>query len=523
MILFLFLIIYCYFFILSSAFINSNTLDRLSKVRLNIKIHKITTCRHQSQSNENLHQKNDKIIKNDIRKRIDRDFITVSVPAFFSLAAEPLVTFIEATYVGQLGAIQQAGMGIASNAQFSVSKLYNDPLLKTATSLVADKTGDDLIAAVSTAISSAIFIGTLQCLVFVVFAGPIMDAMGVSKLSNMRTPAMIYLRWRAAGVPASTVLLVSNGIFRGRGDTITPLYCTAAGNIANIILCPILVFGFKMGCGGAGAATAISQWIAALPLLYQLQKLIKFNIFKQNPKKLESAFSTYFKAGGLILFRTISKISAYTLTASAAARLGTIPMAAYSLTFNLGFTAAQLCESVAISSQSLLAREGEFNSPKKRFSARYVIVKSLQITSLVSLALVSVTALNLDNLLNKMTSSPEVRAAAYQVMPIVLLAQIVKGISSPTGNILLGGCDWVWSSLSMNIAAAVCVGLVFLLPPTLQSIWIALTAFMSTQVLVIHENYQYCRGNENIFMSLGFSGVIKNIFQSKALERYLEE
>lgn len=44
------------------------------------------------------------------------------------------------------------------------------------------------------------------------------------------------------------------------------------------------------------------------------------------------------------MLRTIAKIAAYSYTASAAARLGAIPMAAYSLTFNLGFATSQLCE-----------------------------------------------------------------------------------------------------------------------------------------------------------------------------------
>lgn len=44
-----------------------------------------------------------------IRRKIDNDFLHVSAPAFFSLAAEPLVSLIDTSYIGRLGAIQQAG------------------------------------------------------------------------------------------------------------------------------------------------------------------------------------------------------------------------------------------------------------------------------------------------------------------------------------------------------------------------------------------------------------------------------
>ena len=213
----------------------------------------------------------------DLHSGLDKEFTQVALPAFVSLAADPLASLVDAMYVGRLGAVEQAGMGIAISAQFSVAKLYNDPLLKTSTSLVAGKTGEELSASVATAILTAIIIGTMQCSLFLFASGPIMRVMGVGPLSEMRSPALKYLRWRAIGVPAATVLIVSNGIFRGRGDTKTPLYCTTLGNLVNIVLDPILIFKCGMGCAGAGAATSISQWVAAAPLLYMLYKKTGFS------------------------------------------------------------------------------------------------------------------------------------------------------------------------------------------------------------------------------------------------------
>ena len=204
----------------------------------------------------------------ELHNGLDKEFSQVALPAFVSLAADPLASLVDAMYVGRLGAVEQAGMGIAISAQFSVAKLYNDPLLKTSTSLVAGKSGDELSASVATAILTAMIIGTMQMLLFLLASGPILRIMGVGPMSDMRLPAMRYLRWRALGVPAATVLIVSNGIFRGRGDTKTPLYCTTLGNLVNILLDPLLIFHAGMGCAGAGAATSIAQWVAAGPLLY---------------------------------------------------------------------------------------------------------------------------------------------------------------------------------------------------------------------------------------------------------------
>ena len=45
----------------------------------------------------------------------------------------------------------------------------------------------------------------------------------------MSMHAVKYLQVRALGTPAATLWLVSNGIFRGLGDTTTPLKWYARG------------------------------------------------------------------------------------------------------------------------------------------------------------------------------------------------------------------------------------------------------------------------------------------------------
>jgi len=419
-----------------------------------------------------------------LHRRLDRDFAAVALPAFVSLAADPIASMVDAIYVARLGPVEQAAMGIAISAQFSIAKLYNDPLLKTSTSLVAGKSGADLEASVATAVVTALAIGAIQCIIFLALGTSIMQIMGVGKSSEMLQPAVSYLKWRGFGVPAATMLLVTNGIFRGRGDTRTPLYCTIFGNIINIVLDPILIFSCGMGCAGAGAATAISQWAAAIPLLILLDRSVPIRIMGRSKQFFEEAWRSYLEAGGLIFLRTVAKIIAYGVTSAAAARLGVVTMAAYSLTFNLGFATSQLCESISIAAQSLLAREYPFDSTVKRLSVRHVIRRSLLLGLLVSGALSVTTFLNQDAVLNQLTKSTEVFAAAARIMPVVLLTQLFKGLAYSTGGIILGGLDWFWSSLGMQLASVLCIGVIYVCPPSLWNIWVALALFMATQVLL---------------------------------------
>jgi len=70
-------------------------------------------------------------------------------------------------------------------------------------------------------------------------------------------------------------VFAGNGTFRGLMDTKTPLYILLGCNLANLLLDPVLIFGFgpipALGTQGAAAATAVGEWGAAIAFLMQLQ------------------------------------------------------------------------------------------------------------------------------------------------------------------------------------------------------------------------------------------------------------
>lgn len=49
------------------------------------------------------------------------------------------------------------------------------------------------------------------------------------------------------------------GVFRGLGDTRTPLAATLGCNAANLVLNPLLIFGLGWGVAGAAQATVLAE------------------------------------------------------------------------------------------------------------------------------------------------------------------------------------------------------------------------------------------------------------------------
>ena len=323
------------------------------------------------------------------KQSLTKQFFQIGIPALIQLAAEPLAGLVDTAYLGRLGPEVLGGAGVAISAQYAVSKLYNDPLLRTSISLVASQDGfsrgtntvqdddddDDLTVrstntttkdqrqeqqqqklsiAVSSALLLAFAVGMIQLVLYSVFCHSITRGMGVTPDSTMWHSAVSYLQIRALGTPAATLWLVTNGIFRGLGDTKTPLVYSLLFTALNALLDPFFIFTLGFGASGAAAGTALAQYVALLPLLHALHKKVTISIMGQLPK-LKESIQEYLKAGGLVLFRTIGKVLAYSVCARQAALLGSVAAAAYNLTFQLGFATTQICEAVAVAVQTLLA------------------------------------------------------------------------------------------------------------------------------------------------------------------------
>lgn len=436
-----------------------------------------------------------------LKRKLNTDFLKIAAPAFIQLAAEPLASLVDTAYLGRLGPEVLGGAGVAISAQYAVSKLYNDPLLRTSISMVASRDGktrgsadanaqDSLSIEVSSALLLAFVVGVVQLVVYTVLAKGITLGMGVGPSSPMWHSAVSYLRVRALGTPAATLWLVTNGIFRGLGDTRTPLFYSLLFTALNAILDPLFIFTFHFGASGAAAGTAIAQYVALVPLMMALNRKVKIDVLGQL-SKLGTCLKSYLSAGSFVLARTFGKVFAYSVCAREAALLGPVTAAAYNLTFQLGFATTQICESVAVAVQTLLAREladeQTYAPPVRRQVVRHLINTSILLGGGVAGVLSITTFLQQDSILRGLTSNAAIRAASASIFPVVLITQTLKGLAYPVNGICMGGLDWVFSMVAMWTANFACVGLVRLFSlqgnMTLGNIWWALAAFMGTQVV----------------------------------------
>jgi len=121
-------------------------------------------------------------------------------------------------------------------------------------------------------------------------AGSILRLMGADEkmiADNIRYTQIMY-----GGNVVIMLLFLINGIFRGAGDASIAMRSLWIGNISNIILCPLLIYGLgsypALGLKGAAIATTVGRGMGVLYQLYRLfikRGLLHFYLSQLKPHK----------------------------------------------------------------------------------------------------------------------------------------------------------------------------------------------------------------------------------------------
>ncbi|XP_020100878.1 protein DETOXIFICATION 44, chloroplastic isoform X4 [Ananas comosus] len=359
---------------------------------------------------------------------IGLEILSIALPAVLALAADPIASLVDTAFVGHLGSVELAAVGVSVSVFNLVSKLFNVPLLNVTTSFVAeqqaldsnansDADGGDktvrlvdgerrkFLPTVSTSLALAAGIGMFEAIALALGSGALMNIMGIPVDSPMRTPAEQFLSLRAYGAPPIVIALAAQGTFRGFMDTKTPLYAVGVGNLLNAILDPILIFILGLGVSGAAIATVISEYLIAFILLWKLNR----KVILISPNIINNGIIRYLKSGALLIGRTVAVLLTMTLATSMAAREGPVPMAGHQICLQVWLAVSLLNDALALAGQALLASE---YTKKNYGQARLIVCRVLQIGAIAGVTLAVILFFGFGTFSFIFTSDPEVLAIA---------------------------------------------------------------------------------------------------------------
>ena len=404
---------------------------------------------------------------------LNRRILQLALPALGSLIAEPLLTMADSILVGHLGTFELAGLAIGSTVLNLIVGM-SVFLAYTTTAVIghaigAGKSQEGLRKGIQ-GIWLGAALGTILALILIVFASPIISVFkGQEEVLGF---ARTYLLVSAPGLVAMLSVLAANGVFRALLDTRTPLVVTTSGALINVPISTILIFPCGLGIAGAGAGTAISQFIMAGWLGMVIVKKLHLEGVSARP-----SFKLILRSGlhGMpLVFRSLFLQAAIVVTTWQAAAFGAVTLAGYQILKTIWTLGAFGLDALAIAAQSLLARAlGEGDQLQIRTLIRKLNGWALGLGGIIGGLFIFTSPL----LPQLFTSDSRVLASTTAGLVTVGLFQPLAALTYIYDGYLIGADDSKYLALSMAIVFALylpSILLVSLLPPgviSLVGIW----------------------------------------------------
>ncbi|WP_316787887.1 MATE family efflux transporter [Pedobacter frigoris] len=209
---------------------------------------------------------------------IRRAVILLAIPMMLEMAMESVFALVDLYFVGHLHnsshAIQTVGL---TESVLTIIYSLAIGMSMAATAVVARRIGEKDPIAASKAGMQAIVVAVIFNMVIsiagFIYAKEILLLMGAS--AETAEHGTTFMQIMMGGSTIIVLLFLINGIFRGAGNAAIAMKSLWIANIANIILCPVLINGLgpipAFGLTGAAMATSIGR---GLGVCYQVYHLI---------------------------------------------------------------------------------------------------------------------------------------------------------------------------------------------------------------------------------------------------------
>ncbi len=206
---------------------------------------------------------------------LQRAVFLLAVPMMLELVLESTFAVVDIYFVGQLGASAVATVGLTETYLFLVYSI-GIGLSMGVTAIVArrigEKRGDEAAESAVQAILLAVLVSLPVTLAGVIWGQDLLRLMGGDAWAVEHGYG--YTQWMLGGNAVILLLFVINAVFRGAGDAAAAMRVLWVANALNIVLDPLLIFGWgpvpALGVEGAAIATNLGRGAGVLMQLWIL-------------------------------------------------------------------------------------------------------------------------------------------------------------------------------------------------------------------------------------------------------------
>ena len=189
---------------------------------------------------------------------------SLSWPMTITSSLTMLGPTIDMIWVGRLGSVSIAGVGVAGMAVMLVNSAMMG-LNMGLRAMIARFIGEGDVEGANNVARQAFIIsarfGTIMAVVGIILAEPILSLLGLE--ADVVAEGAAYMRIMFVGSVVMSFRTMTEGTMQASGDAITPMRIAIFFRIFHVAICPFIIFGWwifpRLGVSGAALTNVISQ------------------------------------------------------------------------------------------------------------------------------------------------------------------------------------------------------------------------------------------------------------------------
>lgn len=243
--------------------------------------------------------------KNLTTGSVFKNVILFSLPYLLSYFLQTLYGMADLFIIGQFeGVASTTAVSIGSQVMHMITVMIVGLAMGTTVSIAqAIGSNNRKLAAKNIGNTVALFmvVSVIFMVILLILVHPIVSAMSTPVEAVNGTVA--YLTICFIGIPFITAYNIISSIFRGMGDSKSPMYFIAVACAANIVLDYLFMGVFRLGPAGAALGTTVSQAISVVVSLIVILKRKSIILKKADFKPCRPIMGKILKIGVPIAFQ----------------------------------------------------------------------------------------------------------------------------------------------------------------------------------------------------------------------------
>ena len=212
-------------------------------------------------------------------ERIGKLMRQYAVPCIISLLVGALYNIVDqifianASYLGSYGNAANTVVFPLTVVALGIAVFIGDGCCAFVSIALGRNAREDAHKSVGNAVVLCVVSSLVLTAVYLIFSEPILALFGGTVNEETHVFAKEYFFYITLGIPFYMFGQAMNPVIRSDGSPKFAMIATVSGAIANVILDPIFIYGFRWGMMGAAVATVIGQVLTAALSIWYLRHM----------------------------------------------------------------------------------------------------------------------------------------------------------------------------------------------------------------------------------------------------------